>query len=208
MTRLQESGAGIGCRLRPSPPCSPQRRKPWQSDTRISRPGTRAGVLRVAGVSRRLFRPRLPGRRFLRRHPAGVPHLHHPLHRHSARCATGALSQSCAATAHRADDEHHHGAGVVLLFLRAEPSRAVDRQHTAQRHGAAHRRRAGGVRRASRQDRACRMGGVSRLCRHRAVARRARLGRAVGPIRAGRRAAGHGAVRPRGACSSAAPRSR
>ena len=35
---------------------------------------------------------------------------------------------------------------------------------------------------ASRQDRSCRMVGVSRLCRHRAVARGARLDRAVGPI--------------------------
>jgi len=33
--------------------------------------------------------------------------------------------------ANRADDERHHGAGVVLLFLRAQPSRAVGRQHDA-----------------------------------------------------------------------------
>ena len=64
----------------------------------LSRPGSRPGVLRVAGVSRRLFRPRLPGRRFLRRHPAGVPGFDHSLHRHPAAARAAARSASCAAT--------------------------------------------------------------------------------------------------------------
>ena len=60
---------------------------------------------------------------------------------------------------HGPDDKPHHRAGVVLLLLRAEPSRAVDRQHDAQRHGAAYGRHPGGVRRPSCQNRSCSDGG-------------------------------------------------
>ena len=75
----QKSGAGIqGVASLPSPPCSmPMERTmadefPRNEPASTSRSRPRAGVLHLASVSRRLFRPRVPGRRFLRGDPAGV----------------------------------------------------------------------------------------------------------------------------------------
>jgi NADPH2:quinone reductase len=92
--------------------------------------------------------------------------------------------QSCGPRPHRADDEPHHGAGMVLLFFalsHLEPS-IVNTMHSGMGPltvvalaalGAPSPRPTGWMVR------------VFRLCRDRAVARRAGVGRAVGSIGTG-----------------------
>ncbi len=154
-------------------------------------------------VSRRLFRPCLPGRRFLRRHPAGVPGLHHSVHGHPAAARPERIRKAPRPRPHRADDEPHHRAGVVLLLLRAEhlePS-IVNTMHSGMGPLTVVTLAAFGVRLAKTglSD----GGSTSAMPASRCRSWRS-LGRALRQFRTFRERH-HGAARPRGRFSSAAP---
>jgi hypothetical protein len=149
-----------------------------------------AAVLCVAGVSRRLFRSCLPGRRLFCRHLDGICALDLDLHGGCMAAYTRRFPRLAGTRRHRDGDQRHHRSGVELLFRRPDQARTVNRQHAAQRDGASDRRRARGIRRAARQNRGDRLERILRPHRHRNIAAGAMVGRAVRQFGIARRSRG------------------